>query len=115
MLDLAEKTLNWQEVDEAASVTGEIKIAYDAYKAAQKVEVDKRREFEKAFIAVARKKKVIDDPQTLRFGYRFGKLAVAVDAVDKPKTGSILRCDAIRRPFAIFAAVRNFDRNDWDV
>ena len=31
-----EKNLNWQEVDEAASVTGDIKIAYDAYKAAQK-------------------------------------------------------------------------------
>ena len=35
----AEKNLNWQEVDEAASVTGEIKLAYDAYKAAQKVAV----------------------------------------------------------------------------
>ncbi len=29
-----EKNLNWQEVDEEASVTGEIKIAYDTYKAA---------------------------------------------------------------------------------
>ena len=53
----AEKTLNWQEVDEAASVTGEIKIAYDAYKATQKVAADKRREFEEAFIAEARKKR----------------------------------------------------------
>ena len=26
----AEKNLTWQEVDEAASVTGEIKVAYDA-------------------------------------------------------------------------------------
>ena len=37
----AEKNLTWQEVDEAASVTGEIKTAYDAYKAAQKVAGDK--------------------------------------------------------------------------
>ena len=86
-----EKNLNWQEVDEAASVTGDIKIAYDAYKAAQKVAVDKRREFEEVFIAEARKKKVIDDAQTLRFGYRFGKLAVAVDAADKPKTASTFK------------------------
>ena len=57
----AEKNLNWQEVDEAASITGDLKVAYDAYKAAQKVAADKRREFEEAFIAQARKKSVIDD------------------------------------------------------
>ena len=56
-----EKNLNWQEVDEAASVTGEIKVAYESYKAAQKVAVDKRRGFEEAFIAEARKKKIIKD------------------------------------------------------
>ena len=78
-------------MDEAASVTGDIKIAYDAYKAAQKVAADKRREFEEAFIAKARKKKVIDDGQTLRFSYRFGELAVAVDIADKPKTTSVFK------------------------
>lgn len=87
----AEKNLSWQEVDEATSVTGDIKTAYDAYKAAQKVAGDKRREFEEAFIAEARKKKAIDDGQTLRFGYRFGKLAVAVDVADKPKTTSVFK------------------------
>ena len=87
----AEKNLSWQEVDEATSVTGDIKVAYDAYKAAQKVAGDKRRGFEEAFIAEARKKKVIDDAQTLRFGYRFGKLAVAVDVADKPKTASVFK------------------------
>jgi hypothetical protein len=87
----AEKNLSWQEVDEATSVTGDIKTAYDAYKAAQKVAGDKRREFEEAFIAQARKKKAIDEGQTLRFGYRFGKLAVAVDVADKPKTTSAFK------------------------
>ena len=87
----AEKNLNWQEVDEAASIAGDLKIAYDAYKAAQKVAADKRREFEEAFIAQARKKNVIEDGQTLRFGYRFGKLAVAVDVADTPKATSIFK------------------------
>ena len=36
-------------------------------------------------------KKVIGDGQTLRFGYRFGKLAVAVDTADKPKTASVFK------------------------
>ena len=87
----AEKNLSWQEVDEATSVTEDIKTAYDTYKAAQKVAGDKRREFEEAFIAEARKKKIIEDGQTLRFGYRFGKVPVALDAADKPKTASVFK------------------------
>ena len=51
---------------------------------------DKRREFEEAFIAQARKKNVIDDGQTLRFGYRFGKLEVAVEEV-VPVSGTVWR------------------------
>ena len=62
----AEKNLNCQEVDEAASITGDLKIAYDAYKAAQKVAADKRREFEEAFIAQARKKKPAPAKPVLR-------------------------------------------------
>ncbi len=70
------KNLTWMEVD-PASIKGN--KAYDAYKVAQKAAAEKRTEFETAFIDAARKSKAIDDTQTLRFSYNFGKLAVAKD------------------------------------
>jgi hypothetical protein len=76
------KNLTWMDVDLAA-VKGN--KAYDALKAAQKDLQAKRELFENAFIETARQKKAIDDNQTLRFSYRFGKLSVAKDAKDEPK------------------------------
>lgn len=77
------KDLTWMDVDPAAIKGNK---AYDAYKAAQKEASEKRTAFESDFIEQARKKKAIDDNQTLRFSYNFGKLAVAKDAKDAPKT-----------------------------
>lgn len=77
-----EKNLVWMDVDLTA-VKGN--KAYEALKAAQKEAAAKREAFETDFIDQARKKKAIDDNQTLRFSYRFGKLSVAKDAKDAPK------------------------------
>lgn len=76
------KQLSWLDVDPATVKNNK---AYDAYKAAQKEAYAKREVFETAFIEAARKAKHLDDSQTLRFSYRFGKLSVAVDAKDAPK------------------------------
>lgn len=76
------KQLAWQDVD-PASIKGN--KAYDAYKAASKTANELRDAFETAFIKTAREKKVIADNKTLRFSYRFGKMAVAVDDNDAPK------------------------------
>jgi hypothetical protein len=75
--------LTWMDVDPAAIKDNK---AYDAYKAASKKAAELRTVFEEAFIKQARDKKAIDDNQTLRFSYRFGKMAVAKDAKDAVKT-----------------------------
>lgn len=77
------KQLSWMEVDLSA-VKGNKK--YDAYKAKQKEASEARAAFEEDFINQARSKKAIDDTQTLRFSYNFGKLSVAKDVKDAPKT-----------------------------
>ena len=62
--------------------------AYDAYKAAAKTAAELREAFEAAFIKAAREKKAIADTETLRFSYRFGKMAVAKDTKDADKKAS---------------------------
>ena len=79
------KQLTWMDVDPAAIKGNK---AYDAYKAAQKEAQAKREAFEVAFIEQARKAKAIDDTQTLRFSYNWGKLSVAKDVKDAPKAAS---------------------------
>lgn len=84
------KQLAWQDVD-PASIKGN--KAYDAYKAASKTANELRDAFETAFIKAAREKKAIADNETLRFSYRFGKMAVAKDAkdADKPAGGGTFK------------------------
>lgn len=79
------KDLTWMDVDPTAIKGNK---AYDAYKSASKTAQDLRTVFEEAFIKQAREKKAIDDTQTLRFSYRFGKMAVAKDAKDGDKKAS---------------------------
>ncbi len=76
------KELSWMDVDVSAIKGNK---AYDALKASQKETATKREAFEADFIDQARKKKALDDNQTLRFSYRFGKLSVAKDDKDAPK------------------------------
>ena len=84
------KELSWMDVD-PASIKGN--KAYDAYKAASKTAAELRTTFEEAFIKSARDKKAIADNETLRFSYRFGKMAVAKDAkdADKPAGGGTFK------------------------
>jgi hypothetical protein len=76
------KELTWMDVDASAIKDNK---AYDAYKAAAKKAAELRTTFEEAFIKAARDKKAIADNETLRFSYRFGKMAVAKDAKDAVK------------------------------
>lgn len=76
------KELTWMDVDASAIKDNK---AYDAYKVAQKAAQVKREAFEYAFIDQARKAKAIAEGETLRFSYRFGKLAVAKDQADDAK------------------------------
>lgn len=78
-----EKTLAWQDVAPDALKGNK---AYDIYKTAQKDAAEKRDAFETAFIEAAKKKGKVPDGKTLRFSYRFGKLAVALDDADAPKS-----------------------------
>lgn len=79
------KNLTWMDVD-PSSIEGN--KAYDAYKAAQKKARALQEAFEVAFIEAAREKKAIADNETLRFSYRFGKMAVAKDDKDADKKAS---------------------------
>ena len=78
----AKKELVWQPVD-VASITGTTKKALDEYHAANKVAQGKRVTFEKEFLKLAKGR--IPEGKELRFGYRWGKLAVALD--DARKSG----------------------------
>ncbi len=86
------KQLAWMDVDPAAIKGNK---AYDAYKTAAKTAQELREKFETAFIELARKSKEnpLADNQTLRFSYRFGKMAVAKDAkdADKPAGGGTFK------------------------
>ena len=84
------KQLSWMDVDPAAIKGNK---AYDAYKAASKTANELREAFETAFIKAAREKKAIADNETLRFSYRFGKMAVAKDSkdADKPAGGGTFK------------------------
>lgn len=81
------KILPWQDVDPSAIKGNK---AYEAYKASAKTTQELREAFETAFIAAARKSKEnpLADNKTLRFSYRFGKMAVAVDDKDAAKPAS---------------------------
>lgn len=76
--------LVWQDVD-TESFTGPLKKAYEAKKAQDAISRTKREAFEDAVIASARAKGVLADGQTFAFGYRFGKLTVAVTDLKKAK------------------------------
>ncbi len=84
------KQLAWMDVDPAAIKGNK---AYDAYKASAKATQEFREAFETAFIKQAREKKAIADNETLRFSYRFGKMAVAKDHkdADKPAGGGTFK------------------------
>ena len=84
MANNAKTELAWQDVD-TDSFTGPLKKAYEAKKAQDAVSRSKREAFESAVIESARAKNVLTASQTFAFGYRFGKLTVAVTELKKAK------------------------------
>jgi hypothetical protein len=83
------KELNWFNVDET-SLKGEVLKNLGTLRKAQKAAADAKAEFEASFIKATRVAEMIKPDESLAFGYRFGKLAVAkVSAADnKPKASS---------------------------
>jgi hypothetical protein len=77
------KELAWFSVDES-SMKGEPVKALVALRKAQKASAEAKAAFESAFIKASQEAGIIKDGESLAFGYRFGKLAVArVEAGDK--------------------------------
>ena len=77
------KELEWTQLD-PASLSPELRAKYDAYKEAAKAANTLREAFEAAMtIAI--------DPlatEKVVFGYRFGKLSLAIAPADKPRKSS---------------------------
>jgi hypothetical protein len=70
------KELNWFSVDET-SMKGEPLKALAALRKAQKASSEAKAVFEAAFIKASRDAEIIKPEESLAFGYKFGKLAVA--------------------------------------
>jgi hypothetical protein len=86
------KELSWFGVDET-SLKSETMKRLGALRKAQKASSEAKTAFEESFIADTRKADLIKPEESLAFGYRFGKLAVAkttagdrkVSTTSKPK------------------------------
>lgn len=86
------KELAWFTVDET-TMKGEPLKHLGALRKAQKASSEAKASFEAAFILASQEAKIIQGNESLAFGYRFGKLAVAkvtagekmVKASTKPK------------------------------
>lgn len=70
------KALSWFNVDET-TLKGETMKRLGALRKAQKAAAESKAAFEESFIADTRKADLIKPEESLAFGYRFGKLAVA--------------------------------------
>ena len=70
------KELSWFSVDET-SLKGEVVKKLAALRKAQKAATEAKAAFEEEFIKAARAAEMIKPEESLAFGYRFGKLAVA--------------------------------------
>lgn len=74
-----EVAADWREVD-PSSLPHDLRTAYDQYKRAAKQAATDRETFEQLMSATA----AVPTGQRLAFGYRFGKLSIAVIPDDKP-------------------------------
>jgi hypothetical protein len=70
------KNLNWFNVDET-TLKGETMKRLGALRKAQKAAAEAKAAFEESFIKDTRIAEMIKPEESLAFGYRFGKLAVA--------------------------------------
>jgi hypothetical protein len=81
------KELSWFAVDET-SLKGETMKRLGALRKAQKAATEAKAAFEESFIADTRKADLIKPEESLAFGYRFGKLAVAKTTAGDRKTAA---------------------------
>lgn len=83
----ANKTdLVWLSVD-VESLPADLTRKFSAYRKAADEAQNAKRAFEAAFITAARKGKKVGASENFAFGYRFGKLAIAV-VENTPETAS---------------------------
>jgi hypothetical protein len=75
--------LVWLSVD-LESLPADLQRKFSAHRKAADEAQNAKRAFEAAFIAAARKGKKVGASESFAFGYRFGKLAIAV-VEDKPE------------------------------
>ena len=81
------KELVWFGVDET-SLKGETLKRLGALRKAQKAATEAKAAFEESFIADTRKADLIKPEESLAFGYRFGKLAVAKTTAGERKSAA---------------------------
>lgn len=76
--------LNWFTVD-TDSMSPALKAAYAKLQKAQQAQREAEETFETLFTREARKAEALPEDKILRFGYRYGRLAVAAIEQDKVK------------------------------
>jgi hypothetical protein len=81
------KELVWFGVDET-SLKGEVVKKLAALRKAQKAATEAKVAFEEEFIKATRVAEMIKPEESLAFGYRFGKLAVAKTTAGDRKTAA---------------------------
>lgn len=82
------KTLNFHTVDET-TMKGDVVKKLVALRKAQKSLAEAKASFEAEFIKTAREADMLRPEDSLAFGYRFGRLAVAIVRADtKPKASA---------------------------
>lgn len=73
-----EKKLQWLTVEPSELPAG-VRKAYEAYQRANEVSKEAREAFEASFTAAMHKNKAVPVGKMPRYGYKWGKLAVAFD------------------------------------
>lgn len=81
------KELNWFSVDET-TLKGEVVKKLVALRKAQKASAEAKAAFEEEFIKATRVAEMIKPDESLAFGYRFGKLAVAKTTAGERKSAA---------------------------
>lgn len=83
---------DWQSLD-IATLSDDLQAAYYAYRKAQDLANKSRLEFEAAMEA----KIELPDHLRLAFGYKFGKLSVAIVRAERTRKAGLSLADLIRR------------------
>jgi hypothetical protein len=91
---------DWRNVD-PDSLTDDLQLAYEAYREANRTAQAAREAFETSFCSAV----PCPRGQRLAFGYRFGKLSIAVIPDDRPAT------KPAKAPFSLADLIRSQQRS----